>query len=182
MYLLSDVINSVGLALDIGGVPLLIRFRGTHGDKHAVAVAGVGHVPPFKRAHFGAAQPATRPGRRNNDREVGVTMTGSRCNTVGRLAALYATNGGRAIPSWLSMGDALAASTGRSGGASWPGGDHARRLRPTRSSEAKLPLDVNPACLSAVIASSSAVAAAMNFVHARSYALEPAFERCKTSE
>ena len=41
-----------------GGVPLLIRFRGTHGDKHAVAVAGVGHVTPFKRAHFRPPQPA----------------------------------------------------------------------------------------------------------------------------
>ena len=42
----------------VGGVPLLIRFRGTHGEQHAVADAGVRHVTPFKRAHFRPPQPA----------------------------------------------------------------------------------------------------------------------------
>ena len=42
----------------VGGVPLLIRFRGPHGEQQAVAVAGVGHVPPFKRAHFRPPPPA----------------------------------------------------------------------------------------------------------------------------
>ena len=42
----------------VGGVPLVIRFRGPHGEQHAVAVAGVRHVTPFKRAHFRPPQPA----------------------------------------------------------------------------------------------------------------------------
>ena len=42
----------------VGGVPLLIRFRGPHGEQHAVAVAGVRHVTPFKRAHFRPPQSA----------------------------------------------------------------------------------------------------------------------------
>ena len=47
----------------VGGVPLLIRFRGPHGEQHAVAVAGVRHVTPFKRAHFRPPQPAHKQQR-----------------------------------------------------------------------------------------------------------------------
>ena len=42
----------------VGGVPLLIRFRGTHGDKHPVAVGGVRHVGPAQGGDFRPPQPA----------------------------------------------------------------------------------------------------------------------------
>ena len=42
----------------VGGVPLLIRFRGPHGEKHAVAVAGVRHVGPAQGGDFRPPQPA----------------------------------------------------------------------------------------------------------------------------
>ena len=43
----------------VGGVPLLIRFRGPHGDKHAVAVAGVRAAPAVRRG-VGFDAPAGR--------------------------------------------------------------------------------------------------------------------------
>ena len=42
----------------VGGVPLLICFRGPHGEKHAVAGAGVRHVGPAHGGDFRPPQPA----------------------------------------------------------------------------------------------------------------------------
>ena len=43
----------------VGGVPLLVCFRGPHGEQHAVAVAGVRHVTPFQARSLPTA--AARP-------------------------------------------------------------------------------------------------------------------------
>ena len=73
-------------------------------------------LDPGKRAQLGAhytdrdkimllVEPVVRrnpPYRRRFGLEKSCN-TGSRCNTVGRLAALYATNGGRAIPQHGSL-------------------------------------------------------------------------------
>ena len=47
----------------VGGVPLLIRFRGPHGEQHAVAVAGVRHVGPAHGGDFRPPQPAHKQQR-----------------------------------------------------------------------------------------------------------------------
>ena len=48
----------------VGGVPLLIRFRGPHGEKHAVAVAGGRPAPQTRASRPAASRTTRRPVRR----------------------------------------------------------------------------------------------------------------------